>query len=48
VCFCKAITAAQPTAARVFAVEINTQLCELLSQPTNPPEGAAGDICKNV
>jgi protein-L-isoaspartate O-methyltransferase len=44
---CKAITAAQPT-AQVFAVEINTQLCELLSQNINPPEDAAEGICKNV
>jgi methylase of polypeptide subunit release factors len=40
---CKAIVAAQPT-ARVFAVEINTQLCELLTQTINPPEDAAEGI----
>jgi protein-L-isoaspartate O-methyltransferase len=44
---CKAITAAQPT-ARVLAVEINTQLCELLSQTINSPEDNADGICKNV
>ena len=44
---CKAIAAAQPT-ARVFAVEIDTQLCELLSQAINPPEDAAEGIYKNV
>jgi hypothetical protein len=43
---CKAITTAQPT-AQVFAVEINTQLCDLLSQTINPPENHKG-ICKNV
>ena len=44
---CKAITAAQPT-AQVFAVEINSQLCELLSQTINPPEDKAAGISKNV
>ncbi|WP_216846474.1 DUF3560 domain-containing protein [Granulicella sp. L56] len=44
---CKAITAAHPT-AQVFAVEINSQLCELLSQTINPPEDKAAGICKNV
>ena len=44
---CKAITAARPT-AQVFAVEINIQLCELLSQTITPPEDKAAGICKNV
>jgi methylase of polypeptide subunit release factors len=44
---CKAITATLPT-ARVFAVEINPQLCKLLSQTINPPEDDAEGICKNV
>ncbi len=44
---CRAIQAAQPT-ARVFAVEINHRLCELLSQTVTPPEDAAQGICRNV
>ena len=44
---CKAITALEPS-AKVFAVEVNHQLCELLSQTINRPEDAAEGICKNV
>ncbi len=44
---CHAIKAAQPT-ARVFAVEINHQLCETLSQRINIAEGAAEGISRNV
>jgi predicted RNA methylase len=44
---CKAITTVEPT-ARVFAVELNHRLCELLSKTINRPEDAAQGICKNV
>ena len=44
---CQAIKTAQPT-ARVFAVEINHQLCEMLSQRINTAEGAAEGISRNV
>ena len=44
---CKAIIAVEPS-AKVFAVEVNHQLCELLSQTINQPEDAVEGICKNV
>ena len=44
---CQVIKAAQP-AARVFAVEINHQLCETLSERINTAEGAAEGISRNV
>ena len=44
---CQAIKAAQP-AACVFAVEINHQLCEMLSQLISTPEGTAEGISRNV
>ena len=44
---CQAITTAQPT-ARVFAVEINHRLCELLARKITPPEDATQGICRNV
>ena len=34
--------------SNLFAVEINHQLCELLSQKITPPQDAAQGICKNV
>ena len=44
---CKAILATEPT-AKVFAVEINSRLCALLSQTITPREDAAQGICRNV
>jgi protein-L-isoaspartate O-methyltransferase len=44
---CKAILASEPT-AKVFAVEINGRLCELLSQTITPREDADQRICRNV
>jgi 16S rRNA A1518/A1519 N6-dimethyltransferase RsmA/KsgA/DIM1 with predicted DNA glycosylase/AP lyase activity len=44
---CDAIQAAEPT-AKVFAVEINHRLCELLSQRVNPAPDAGQGICRNV
>ena len=44
---CKAVTKAEPS-ARVFAVELNHRLCELLSQTINTPEDSAALICRNV
>ncbi len=44
---CQAIKTAQPT-ARVFAVEINHQLCEMLSQRINTAEAAAEGISRHV
>lgn len=44
---CKAITTAEPT-ARVFAVELNHRLCDVLSQTITPAEDRAEGICKNV
>ena len=44
---CKAVFAAQPT-AKLFAVEINAQLCELLSQLIMPSQDAAQGIYRNV
>ena len=42
-----AIKTAQPD-ARVYAVEINHQLCEMLSQKINIPTDAAQGLCRNV
>lgn len=43
---CDAIRAAQPT-AQVFAVEINHQLCEMLSKRLMPDQNTTG-VCRNV
>ena len=44
---CRAILTAEPT-ARVFAVELNHQLCEILSKTIIQRDDAAMGICKNV
>ena len=44
---CKAILESEPN-AKLFAVEVNPSLCELLSQTITPREDAAQGICRNV